>query len=182
MAIDLDHELKRAIDFAASLYGPPAQTFRLEPVSYHQKNYAQSIVDEHNRTISVRLADPTPFADKDGEATYELWHEAVHCLVPVSRMDTLWFEEGVALRFGLKHAPVASHMKKKYREALKPPWKLVNNAFNRLNATDGQIRMIRERADRGLFDTVTKELIIENCDAKPALAEQLCQRLPAYTR
>jgi hypothetical protein len=65
---------------------------------------------------------------------------------------------------------------------MRPPWKLVLNAFNKLNPTDGHIKTIRERADRKLFDTVTKELIMEICGAKPVLADRLCQRLSSSTR
>ena len=123
MTLDFDHELQAAIAAAASLYGPRDETFKLLPVAYHQKTYAQSQVNEQARTISVKLADPTPFADKDSEAKYELWHEAVHCLAPVETTNTLWFEEGVALRFGLDHAPLSSVQKRGNRQAIRPPWK-----------------------------------------------------------
>jgi hypothetical protein len=182
MAFDLDEELRTAIAAASSLYGTRDESFELLPVAYHEKNYAQSVVDDRAMTISVKLANPAPFSDRDSEAKFELWHEAVHCLVPVNRMDTLWFEEGVAIRFGLKHAPLSAAKRRANRAVIKPPWKLVQNAFAKLDPTDAQIAAIRERADRRLFDTVTKELIIEVCGARPKLALELCQRLSPNTR
>jgi hypothetical protein len=95
---------------------------------------------------------------------------------------SLWFEEGVALRFGLKKAPLDPALKKANRCVIKPPWKLVLNAFNKLNPTDAQIAAIRERADRKLFDAVTKELIIDVCGVRRKVAEDLCQRLQRNTR
>jgi hypothetical protein len=184
MALDLDKELHEAIATAALLYGQRDETFELLPVGHHQRKYAQSIIDHEARTISVKLADAALFteADKDNEAKYELWHEAVHCLAPVGRMDTLWFEEGVALRFSLKHAPIPRVQRKRFRRAIGPPWRLVLDAFDELNPTDSQIKAIRERAYRNLFDTVTKELIIETCGVTPKLADRLCQRLSSNTR
>jgi hypothetical protein len=189
VAFDFDQELQTAIAAAASLYGSRDARFTLLPVTYHQKKYAQSIVDEMACTVSVKLVDPMRLipipltqADKDSEAKYELWHEAVHCLAPVQRMDTSWFEEGVALRFSLTHAPLTAAQKRCNRGALGHPWNLVLHAFERLNPSDDQIKAIRERADFKSLDTVKEDLIIQICGADPRLARKLCRRLPGDSR
>ena len=182
MALDFDQELRTAIGTAESLYGPRDPTFHLLPVAYHQKNYAQSLVNQANRTISVKLADPAVFEDKETEARYELWHEAVHCLAPVERMDTLWFEEGIALRFALTHSPLTPIQKMNNRKALREPWNLCCTLLIGLILQTSQIKEIRNLSCNGLFDTVTAELMIKICDAKPKFAHKLCQRLPSNRR
>jgi hypothetical protein len=184
VAFDFDIELQTAIKAAASLYGAADTNFALLGVSSHKKPYAQTVVDESARTVGVKLADPSiPFPDVDAEARYEIWHEAVHCLSPVQRMDTLWFEEGVALRFALKHTPVSRPQRRAFKAAVRPPWRDVLNAFTKLNPTDVQIMEIRKRAPRQQFDTVTADLITEVMGPGIArLATQLCQRLHATNR
>lgn len=182
MAFDFDEELRKAIGVAESLYGSRDMTYELKPVEYHQKNYAQSVVDTEARTVSVKLADPTPFNDRDLEAKYELWHEAVHCLSPVCRMDTLYFEEGLALRFGLKRSPIAVPQRKAYRDAIRPPWSQAYQAFTKLNPSDEMVRKIRESAEAKTFDNVTEEVIMQVCRLRENLARDLCKRLPKSTR
>lgn len=182
MAFDFDVELTRAIAEAATRYGAADPTFTRCPVVYHEKNYAQTIVDDKARTISVKLANPGPFRNKDSEAQYELWHEAVHCLAPVNRMDTLWFEEGLATNFALRHSPLNSVQRAANIKALRSPWKEVWSAFRKLNASDEKIALIHQKAKDRLFDAINKDLIIEIFGANPSLAEQLCERLSPTVR
>jgi hypothetical protein len=116
MAFDLDEELRRAIAVAESLYGRRDMSCQLMLVAHHQKNFPKILL----ALAVVPSASDSPirgsFLDPDLEAKHELWHDAVHCLTPVNRMDTLWFEEGVALRFDLKHSPVTVHQRTKYRK------------------------------------------------------------------
>jgi hypothetical protein len=183
--LDFDAELQRAIQAAASLYGEPVSKFKFLPVGYHDKKYAQTIVYEDAATIAVKLADPTVFANDDYRtkgAIYQLWHEAVHCLAPVNRMDTLWFEEGVAIRFCQKQAPVERRYLIESRKHMKKPWATVRDKFAQLNPTDAQIRTARERATGKFFDNITEEIIVEECGAKKNLAADLCRRLPKDSR
>ena len=184
MAFDFDLELSKAIAEAAARYGAADPTFTRCPVAYHEKSYAQSIVDVKARTISVKLADPTCFKDRDrdNEARYELWHEAVHCLAPVNRMDTLWFEEGLAINFALRHSPFNPVQRAANMNALRSPWKEVWFAFNKLCAPDEKIALIHERAEHRLFDSIKEELIVEIFGVSADLAAQLCQRLSATVR
>jgi len=182
VALDFDLELSKAIAEAAARYGAADPTFTRCPVAYHDKSYAQAIVDDKARTISVKLADPTPFRDRDIEARYELWHEAVHCLAPVNRMDTLWFEEGLATNFALRHSPLTPIRRAANMKALRSPWKEVWIAFKKLEAPDEKIALIRERAEHRQFDSIKEELIVEIFGAQADLAQQLCQRLSPTVR
>jgi hypothetical protein len=184
VAFDFDLELSKAIAEAAARYGAADPAFTRCPVVYHEKSYAQSIVDEKARTISVKLADPTPFRarNRDIEARYELWHEAVHCLAPVNRMDTLWFEEGLAINFALRHSPLTAIQRAANMKALRSPWKEVWIAFTKLDAPDEKIALIHERAEHRRFDSIKEQLIVEIFGAPADLAEQLCQRLSATGR
>jgi len=97
-------------------------------------------------------------------------------------MDTLWFEEGLATNFALRHSPLNSVQRPAFMKALRSPWKEVWIAFNELDAPDEKIALIHERAERRLFDSIKAELIVEIFGAPPHLAEQLCQRLSATVR
>jgi hypothetical protein len=69
MTVDFNEELRTAVATAASVYGPRDETtFELLSVTYHQKNYAQSLIDETARTIRIKFAKPIRFADNDSEA------------------------------------------------------------------------------------------------------------------
>jgi hypothetical protein len=182
LTLDLDKELETAIWTAAALYGERYPPYKLLPVAYHQKNHAQIIVDDVAKTLSVFLADPAPFEDKDAEAKYEIWHEAVHCLFPVNRMDTLWFEEGVALRFARTHTPISPKQLANNRREMALPWKEVYKAFNVLNPSDDQIRAIRELAPNRLLDDVKPEMVRKVCKVRFKVYEALFQRLPVNTR
>jgi hypothetical protein len=183
LAFDFDLELSEAIAAAAARYGAADPTFTRCPVAYHEKSYAQTIVDDKARTISVKLADPRRFfKDRDSEARYELWHDAVHCLAPVNRMDTLWFEEGLAINFALRHSPLNSVQRAANMKALRSPWKEVWFTFKKLDAPDEKIALIHERAEHRLFDSIKEELIVEIFGVPPNLAAELCQRLSATVR
>jgi hypothetical protein len=178
LELDLDKELKTAIATAAAQYGERHPEYDLLPVAYHEKNHAQLDVNDSAKTLKVFLANPTPFLDRDAEAKYEIWHEAVHCLVPVKRTDTLWFEEGVALHFALKNAPLTSKQRKANREAMASPWREVYEAFKVLNPSNEQIRAIRELAPGRLLDNVTPEMVKEVCKVRFKCYELLFHRLP----
>jgi hypothetical protein len=176
MPPDFDKELTKAIGYFGERYGKPDTEFRRLPVATHDKYFAQTLVDEKNKTISVKLAATTKLA----QIKYQLWHEAVHCLAPVQRMDTLWFEEGLAVHSALN----APHMKQAYKSECiaelrsRPIWYGPWQSFKKLNATLPQIKRIHESAPQRRFDNITPSLIIEVFTACPALAHELCQRLP----
>lgn len=183
--LDFDAELKRAINVAASLYGAPVSGFTLVPVGYHALGYAQTLVDDVAMTVAVKLANPQVFANEEyriNAAIYQLWHEAVHCLAPVNRMDTLWFEEGVAIRFCQKKTPVDRRYLVESRKHMTAPWSTVYKKFMQLNPTSAEIRATREIAQGRFFDNITEDIIIQQCGAKGNLATALCKRLPKDSR
>jgi hypothetical protein len=177
MAFDLDRELLLAIKIFEARYGNRDPRFQIIPVSFHDRPYAQTIVDDIACTLAVKL-DVAAMND-NVRLKYQIWHEAVHCLAPVNSMHTLWFEEGLAVESCL-YAP---HMSEDYRQRcigqLKPfpawndPWQ----CFRELNATDEQVRAAHERAPQRQFDQLRPDLIIEIFGAAPSLAAYLCKRL-----
>jgi len=178
MPFDFDKELSKAIDYFGERYGKADTEFRRLPVAIHDKNFAETLVDEKNKIISVKLTATTKLA----QIKYQIWHEAVHCLAPVQRVDTLWFEEGLAVHSALN----APHMKQAYKSVClaelrsRPVWHAPWQSFKKLNATLPQIKRIHESAPQRRFDNITPSLIIEVFAACPALADELCQRLPFY--
>lgn len=176
MPFDFDKELSKAIEYFGKRYGEEDAGFRRLSVAAHDKKFAQTLVDEKNKTVSVKITATTKLA----QIKYQLWHEAVHCLAPVQRVDTLWFEEGLAVHSALN----APHMKQAYRSACivdlrsTPVWYDPWQSFQKLNATLPQIKRIHELAPQRRFDNITPSLIIEVFGACPTVAHELCQRLP----
>jgi hypothetical protein len=177
MTFNFDHELQTAVNFYEDRYGARDTRFSFQPVSFHSYPYAQTLVDDTSFTLQVKL-DEAARGD-DYRLKYQIWHEAVHCLAPVRRMETLWFEEGLAV-YSCLYAP---HMTRDYRqrciEHLKPfpAWYDPYEAFKKLKATDEQIKAIHDRAPERKFDLITPELIIDVFAAEPTLASSLCNRL-----
>jgi len=182
VTVDFDKELAVAMRAAAKLYGEPDKRFTIKPVQPHTERYAQAKVDPNTLTVTVHVSELSLFPDPDAEAKYQLWHEAVHCLFPVNRMDTLWFEEGVALRFALKHTPISPKRLKANRAALQSPWKDVYRAFTAFNPSDAQIREIRNRAPEKLLDNVTAKIVTDVCKVRYKVCAPLFQRLSATDR
>jgi hypothetical protein len=184
LGINLDQELATAICAAENLYGERDKRFALKPVEHHAETYAQTKVDDTAFTLTVYTSDLSNLtkAAAEAEAKYQLWHEAVHCLFPVNRMDTLWFEEGVALRFGLKHTPVLPKQLIDNRKALSSPWKDVYKAFKILNPSEAQIREIRERAPGRLLDNVDADIVTNVCNIRYKFCAPLFQRLSPNSR
>ena len=76
---------------AENLYGPRVNYNVEEVLICPDKKYAQTIVDIQNHQITVHI---TVFQGRrNAQTIYQLAHEAVHCLCPTSRMDTLYLEE-----------------------------------------------------------------------------------------
>jgi hypothetical protein len=179
MSLDFLAELKAAISAAAAKYGP-AEDYRLLPVVFHDKTFAQLDVNVEARTVQVHLASVASTSEE--EPKYELWHEAIHCLAPVRRWDTLWFEEGLATEFALKHTPISHSYKAASEQVMKPPWKDVLAVFRKLKATNTKVRSIREKTKGHRFDEITEEVVVEVFRAPKKLAGELCQRLSATGR
>jgi len=177
MAFDFDHELQTAVKSYESRYGARDNRFRFLPVSFHALPYAQTLVDDTSFTLQIKLDQDAK--GQDERLKFQIWHEAVHCLAPVKSMETLWFEEGLAV-YSCLYAP---HMTRDYRrrciKGMKsfPAWYAPYEAFKKLKATDEQIKAIHDRAPQRKFDLVTPELIIDVFGTEPTLASSLCNRL-----
>jgi hypothetical protein len=86
--------LKRIISIVERRYGLRVPGCKLRPVLIEGQNFPQTLVSDHDRTVTVRLTESTRKYPQ--QAIFQLAHEAVHCLSPAARLDTLGFEEGLA--------------------------------------------------------------------------------------
>lgn len=145
-------------------------------MTLHGAHYAQTLVSESKRTIAVRLNQTAKHNDL--LLKYQVWHEAIHCLAPTESMETIWFEEGLAVQSAMR----APFVGRKFRQACKAdirrtswyaPWK----AFIGLEASDEQIRAVHEQCPERKFDKVTTDLIKAVFGAPDNVADALCKRM-----
>jgi hypothetical protein len=176
VASDFDQELNKAIAYFEGRFGKRDMRFQLQPVELHQKRFAQTLVSEAAHTITVCLDEAT--REDDLLLKHQLWHEAVHCLAPTESIQTIWFEEGLAVWCAMR----APFVNRKFRRAREKhidgtSWGDPYRAFVKLKATDEQIRTVHERAPGRKFDNITANLIVDVFGVKDDLANQLCRRM-----
>jgi hypothetical protein len=175
MPKDAKEVLCHLIAGAEKLYGPRVQYDIGEVLICPDKKYAQTIVNTLNNTITV---DITVFrGHKDVQTIYQLAHEAVHCLCPVSRVDTLYLEEGLAISHALNEArKLNRNYAATQRALLQSPWREAFISFQKWPLDLTKIRNLRRQ--QPFLDLVTPEQIKTFLNASDELANELCQRLP----
>lgn len=160
---------------AEKLYGKKVGYPLNDVIIMPSKNYAQTLVDEDKGDLKVSLT--TYLTNKNPQTVYQAAHEAVHCLFPVQRMDTLYLEEGLAIEFALNTVGEINH---KYAaeslKELRSPWLEAYNSYLKLNPASYKIRKLR--IDSPWLDQVTIKQIETHLDASPAVASELVRRLP----
>src|ERR1700730_3173430 len=87
-------ELHRILSIAENRFGRRVTGWAMLPVLIEGQRFPQTLVSEAARTTRVRLTLSTNLYPL--QATFQLAHEAIHCLSPAERTDTIWFEEGLA--------------------------------------------------------------------------------------
>ena len=110
------------------------------------------------------------------QAAFQLSHEAVHCLAPASRRDTIWFEEGLANQVSLTFPEIDENYRQEAEANVPTLFVEPLAAFRSLSATDDQIKQMRE--EEPCFDKLTPSLIQKYFNTSNELAEKLCRRLP----
>lgn len=178
MPFDFDEELSKAIAHFEGRFGERDKKFRLLPVALHQKPFAQTLVSESACTIAVRLNEAVK--DNDLLLKYQIWHEAIHCLAPTESIQTIWFEEGLAVQSAMR----APFVNRKFRKACErdiasTSWNAPWQAFLKLTTTDEKIREIHERAPARKFDNITPDIIVDVFCVSNDLANSLCRRMDA---
>lgn len=167
-------ELLATLRFAENRFGPRVHGWAYKPVLVEGANYPETLVNTKAKSAQVRITESTKkYPD---QAAFQLAHEAIHCLAPVERRDTIWFEEGLANHFSLTYGGV-SQATRVVNETIVPElFREPLEAFRKLNPTDEKIRSMR--IEEPVFDNLTPKLIQKHCGADQQLARQLCQRLP----
>jgi hypothetical protein len=175
MPKDAKQALCDLIAAAEKLYGPRVQYDIRKVLIFPDKKYAQTIVDTLNKTITVHI---TVFrGHKDAQTIYQLAHEAVHCLCPVSRMDTLYLEEGLAISHALNEArKLNRNYAATQRASLQNPWREAFNSFQKWPLDLTKIRNLRWQ--QPFLDSVTTDQIQTFLNTSDELAKELSLRLP----
>jgi hypothetical protein len=125
-------------------------------------------VDTATKTVRTRITESTKTYPQ--QATFQLAHEAIHCLAPVER------EEGLANHFSLSFGGLPQNYRTESEKMVPEIFRGPLAAFRKLSPTDDQIRNLRN--EQPVFDKFTPELIRQHCGADKNLALELCLRLP----
>src|ERR1700680_1195508 len=74
--------------------GPRWPGWAIKPVVVARASFPETTRDAVKHTVQVRITAST--TKYPMQAAYQHSHEAIHCLAPACRRDTIWFEEGLA--------------------------------------------------------------------------------------
>lgn len=169
--------LKRILRVVEGRFGPRITGWKLRPVLVHGENFPQTMVSESDRTITVRLTELT--RNHPLQAIYQLAHEAIHCLSPAARLDTLWFEEGLANHHAVTFAELPEDYRREAEDMVPSLYVEPLAAFRSLNPKDAEIRLLRfTHPDFNSWDAA---LIKQHFKTTDDLAEKLARRLPTPT-
>lgn len=159
---------------AEKRFGPRVNGWTVKPVDVAGTSFPETTADTIKSAVQVRITASTN--QYPMQAAYQLAHEAIHCLAPAGRRDTIWFEEGLANHFALTYPELSKQYRAEAEAGVPALFVEPLNSFRSLNATDEQIRAVRE--EQPLFDNLTPELIQKYFSASAELAPKLCNRLP----
>jgi hypothetical protein len=179
MRLDLGALLDRLIANAAERYGPRHRQDWLIAVVADRTKFAETIL-ERSQSINVHVTKRASIDPQ--EATYELAHEAVHCIIASGRRDTIFFEEGLATH----HALTLNALNRKFRKGAEATLTEVHAkplfSFRRIIASiptpekqDDAIRTLRRRFPE--IDQITPEAISQIFGVPLDLAQAVCRRM-----
>jgi hypothetical protein len=157
-------------------FGPRMTGWKLRPVLIQGQDFAQTMVSESHRTITVRLTEST--RNHPLRAIYQLAHEAIHCLSPAERFDTLWFEEALANHHALTFPELPEDYRRDAENTVPALYVEPLAAFRSLNPPDTQIKSLRFTQPD--FNSWNATLIKQHFKTTDDLAEKLARRLPTY--
>lgn len=168
--------LQLAINEASAQYGIPAHTRIILPVNFRDAGGPDCTYPTSN-TIQVTIRD---YCQTDmGSAHYQLSHEAIHTLSPVTKQDVTVLEEGVATLFSheflFKHTGIywGSSGDQRYDDA----WTLVNS----LNAIETNAISIIFGKYQTLSYLTAQNIIDEIPSVNRALADSLVRKFNSET-
>ena len=171
----LKEELSKIFEEAELLFGPRDRSYKLLEPRITEKYYAQPAVYV-TRKIRIYLTSHAKIARY--MAAYELSHEAIHCLSPVSRNEApTILEEGLATYFSFKYvkrvygAQFRTTGDRHYDAAYRAVCKLMaRNEF-----------VIKElRLRQPVISRIDAKLLVEVAGIEPELATFLCRDFPNY--
>jgi hypothetical protein len=136
--------------------------------------FPETMADLTAKTIKIRLREST--RNDPQQRMYQLAHEAIHCLAPRNRRDTLWFEEGFANWHAVNYPALPRNYRTRAPAGITGLLAPTYHAFCKLNPTDSQLAELRKH--QPILDDVKAEDIVKYFGATEELAKVLTQRLP----
>lgn len=170
-------ELLLRIAAAEAQLGPRAPHWGIGPVQINNRGFP--LTSKGDESTIVVFVTKRALNERE-ECTYEVAHEAVHCLSPTFVEETLYFEEAVAVYFSLSFIP--AHRRPAYLRILPRWFKRAYNDFRALKAPDPMARVKALREEQPNLDLVDAALLKKYFDASPELATRLCERLPSVAQ
>jgi hypothetical protein len=170
---NFDSEFQKLFQLAQQRFGPCEPGWIVDSVLVQGSNFPETTSDLNSHRVLVRITDSARLDSQ--RRTYQLAHEAVHCLSPRGRRDTLFFEEGLANWFAITLPLLSRQYRKACASSLPKILRGPYEAFCELKPADEQIRALRN--DQLVLDDVTPGQIEKHFGARPGLATKLCQRM-----
>jgi hypothetical protein len=167
-------ELQRILSSVELRFGARVPGWTMLPVLIEGQRFPQTLVSEASRTFRVRLTESTN--DHPQQALFQLAHEAIHCLSPAERCDTIWFEEGLANHHSLTFSELPARYRKESEERVPSLFVEPLAAFRSLNPADEMIKALRLTYPD--FNSWNADLIQQHFATTRELAERLAGRLP----
>lgn len=173
LAISEFNEIFKAVQarFGA---GEPGWSVYVEIRDMPNRLYPETIPDPRAMTVNIRLRESA--RNDPQQRTYQLAHEAIHCLAPRAKRDTLWFEEGFANWHAVNYPGLPRSYRRRAQAGIKGFLAPTYHAFCKLKPKDAQIAELRKC--QPVLDEVEADDIIKYFGATEELAKLLIQRLP----
>ena len=130
--------LTAILRLAEKRFGSRMGGWKINPVDVAGSSFPETIVDPAGKTVQVRITAST--RKYPMQATYQLAHEAIHCLAPVGRRDTIFFEEGLATHFALTYPDISppDRARRRPQHVLEQPGKH-QRAANPIGVREGRV-------------------------------------------
>ena len=167
-------ELQRILSIVKLRFGAQVAGWTMLPVLIEGQRFPQTLVSEAHRTFRVRLTESTNTYPQ--QALFQLAHEAIHCLSPAERLDTIWFEEGLANHHSLTFSELPARYRKESEKLVPTLFAEPLAAFRSLNPADEKIKALRLRHPD--FNSWDAGLIQQHFATTEELAVTLARRLP----
>lgn len=168
----LKQELLEILEEAEFLFGPRDPSIELLEPRISEKSYGQGYGGRKIRIYLTSRSKNEPWV-----ASYELSHEAIHMLSPVSWGQATVLEEGLATYFSFKYVnrvhgiQLTTTGRRKYDAAQRGVSSLLS---------ENQFLIKELRVHQPVISKIDEKLMIEVGNVEPSLAKFLCSDFETY--